>query len=79
MSFGAAATRGVAWATAALIPALVYILASGLMIAGLRWLAAEGQIGSRLMVFAIVAALLGLPVVVGVGLLLGLRRAERSA
>jgi hypothetical protein len=48
------------------------------MIAGLRWLAAQGQIGARLMVFAIVAALLGLPVVVGAGLVLGLRRAERG-
>ncbi len=79
MSLGAAASRGAAWATSALLPALVYCLAAGVMIAGLKWLAAQGQIGSRLMVFSIVMALLGLPVVVAIGLLMGLKRAEGSA
>lgn len=79
MTLGTAASRGVAWATSALMPALVYLVAAGVMIAGLKWLAAQGQIGDRLMVFSIVLALLGLPVVVALGLLLGLRRAERGA
>lgn len=79
MSLGAAASRGAAWATSALMPALVYLVAAGIMVAGLKWLAAQGQIGNRLMVFSIVLALLGLPVVVAIGLLMGLRRAERGA
>ncbi|HSB54005.1 MAG TPA: serine/threonine-protein kinase [Gemmatimonadales bacterium] len=77
-SLGAAASRGVAWATAALLPALVYLAAAGIMLAGLRWLASQGHIGTRLVVFSVILALLGLPVVVGVGLLLGVRRAERG-
>lgn len=77
-SLGAAASRGLAWATAALIPALIYSLSAGLMVAGLRWLATQGHVSARVLVFAIVVALMGLPVVVGTGLLLGLRRAERG-
>jgi hypothetical protein len=57
---------------------LIYIVASAAMIAGLRWLEAQGQVGARLLVLSVVGALLGLPVVVGLALLLGLRRAERS-
>jgi serine/threonine-protein kinase len=67
-----------ATAATAMLPTLTYLVASGVMISGLKWLAAQGQVGTRLVVFSIVAALLGLPVVVGVGLLLGLRRSERE-
>jgi serine/threonine-protein kinase len=78
MTLGAAASRGAVWATSALVPALVYVIAAVVMIAGLRWLAAQGQVGNRLMVFSVVLALLGLPVVVAASLVLGLRRAERG-
>ena len=78
VSFGEAAGRGLDWVRAALLPASVYVAACGLMILGLRWLAGAGQVGPRLLVFAVVGALLGLPVVVGAGLVLGLRRAERG-
>ncbi len=77
-SLGSAASQGVAWATAALAPALVYLVAAGGMLAGLRWLASQGHVGTRVMVLSVVIALLGLPVVVGAGLLLGLRRVERG-
>jgi len=56
----------------------LYLLACGITILGLRWLADQGQIGARLLVMATVAALLGFPVVVGAGLVIGLRRAERG-
>lgn len=75
-SLHAAAARGVAWASAAIVPALVYCFSAGLMVLGLRWLAQQGQVSERVLVFAIVLALMGLPAVVGTGLLLGLRRAE---
>jgi serine/threonine-protein kinase len=77
-TFRQAAARSAAGAGAALVPALIYIVASAAMIAGLRWLEAQGQVGARLLVLSVVGALLGLPVVVGLALLLGLRRAERS-
>jgi hypothetical protein len=77
-TFRQAAARSAAGAGAALVPALIYIVASAAMIAGLRWLEAQGQVGARLLVLSVVGALLGLPVVVGLALLLGLKRAERS-
>ncbi len=61
-----------------LIPAGLYLLACSLTIGGLHWLAGQGQIGARLLVMAVVVALLGLPVVVGAGLVFSLRRAERG-
>lgn len=60
-------------AKSALVPAVVYLLACAITIAGLQWLQSQGQIGMRLMVMAIVVALLGFPVVVGLGLIRGLR------
>ncbi|MEO8636415.1 MAG: serine/threonine-protein kinase [Gemmatimonadales bacterium] len=64
------------WVSSIAVPVLLYLLASGAMIAGFRWLLNEGQIGMRLMVLSVVVALLGLPVVVAVGLILRLRAAE---
>jgi serine/threonine-protein kinase len=77
-TFRQAAARSAAGAGAALVPALIYIVASAAMIAGLRWLETQGQVGARLLVLSVVGALLGLPVVVGLALVLGLNRAERS-
>jgi hypothetical protein len=67
-----------AWsgALAAIIPAAVYLVACGATMAGLRWLAAEGQVGPRIVVVTLIGALLGLPVVVGLGLLLHVRKSE---
>jgi eukaryotic-like serine/threonine-protein kinase len=67
-----------AGASAGLVPGAIYAAAAGLTIAGIRWLASQGHVGTRLMVFSIVLALLGLPVVVGAGLLAGVRRGERG-
>jgi serine/threonine-protein kinase len=78
LSLGGAASRGAVWATAALLPALAYLVAAGIMLAGLQWLASQGHVGTRLVVFSVILALVGLPVVVGVGLLLGVRRLERG-
>lgn len=64
------------WLTSVAMPVLLYLVASGAMIAGFRWLLSEGQIGMRLMVLSVVVALLGLPVVVAAGLILRLRTAE---
>ena len=61
---------------AAVVPALVYAVACIAMILGLRWLANEGQIGTRLVLLGAIGSLLGLPVVVGAGLVLRLRKAE---
>jgi len=70
---GAVAESGWRRARSALIPALCYVVACGLMMAGLEWLLAQGQIGMRMMVMAVVISLLGLPVVVGIGLVRGIR------
>jgi hypothetical protein len=77
-TFREAAARSVAGAGAVLAPTLIYIVACAAMLAGLRWLETQGQVGARLLVFSVVGALLGLPIMVGLGLVLGLRRAERS-
>ena len=75
--FREAAAQSWAGARSALILASVYLAACSAMIAGLRWLVAAGQVGTRLLVLSIIASLLGLPIVVASGLLFTLRRAER--
>ncbi len=65
------------WVSSVLLPLVAYVIASGGMIAGLQWLVRAGQVGTRVMVMGAVLALLGLPMVVAIGLLLRLRRAEK--
>jgi serine/threonine-protein kinase len=79
VSFQEAATRSWARAGAALMPASLYLLACSVTTAGLRWLAAQGQISTRPLVLSIVAALLGLPIVVGLGLVFALKQAESGS
>ncbi|HTO73143.1 MAG TPA: serine/threonine-protein kinase [Gemmatimonadales bacterium] len=61
------------------LPALIYLLACAITIAGLRWLMTQGQIGLRVLVLAVVLALAGLPVVVGAGVIHRIRRVEGGA
>ncbi|MEO8029779.1 MAG: serine/threonine-protein kinase [Gemmatimonadota bacterium] len=76
ISLGAAATRGWSGAAAALIPTALYLIASACTVGGLHYLGAQGQIGPRFGVLSLVGALLGLPIVVGLGLVSGLRQQE---
>ncbi len=67
-----------AWdgALAGAIPALVYGVACGITIGGFRWLETQGQVTMRAVVFAIIGALMGLPLVVAAGWLMHIRRTE---
>lgn len=68
------AARG--WAMPVLMPLGLYVIAAGVMLAGLQWLVSQGQIGARVMMLSIVVALVGLPIVVAAGLILRIRGLE---
>jgi serine/threonine-protein kinase len=64
------------WAVPVLMPLGVYVIAVGVMLAGLQWLAQQGQVGTRLFMFSLVIALIGLPVVVAAGMVMRIRGLE---
>jgi serine/threonine protein kinase len=68
------AARG--WAMPVLVPLVLYLLAAGVMLAGMRWLVNQGQVGMRVLMLSVVVALVGLPIVVAAGLILRIRGLE---
>jgi serine/threonine-protein kinase len=65
-------------AAGAVLLTVAYLVACGLMVAGLRWLALQGEVSGRVVVLCIVGSLVGLPIVVAAGVFLRLRNAERA-
>ena len=59
-----------------LVPLLLYLVAAGVMLTGMRWLMDQGQVGMRTLMLSVVIALAGLPVVVAAGLILRIRGME---
>lgn len=64
------------WAVPILAPLAVYVVAVGAMLFGMQWLVHQGQVGARLLMFSVVVALIGLPVVVAAGMILRIRGLE---
>jgi len=72
------AARAWAGAGGALVLAAGYLLVAAALIGGVRWLVLEGLLGRRYLVFGVVAAVLGLPIVLATGLVLRLGQVERQ-